>query len=157
MQDLKVTRLEAGFTIPEVIVAGAIMVVVCIGILNVYSYVATLNRGNNIRTQALTVLQLEVEEFRSFRFVPGTTDNRLLAGNYPTYKTGVLSADNIPFDISVQVDNDPNNTVGPALNAISDTNCRFKQITITAVMHNPQQGWLSQLNTSVTIQRVRSN
>ena len=145
---------DKGFTIPEVIVAGTIMIVLCVGILSVFSYVTNLNRGNYIRAQALTVLQREVEQFRSFRFVPGTTDARLVAGSYPNYKTGALSADNTPFNISVQVNNDPNNVFDPDPNEV---NCRFKQITITAVMQNPQQGWLSQLNTSVTILRVRSN
>lgn len=150
-------KKQSGFTIPEVIVAGMIMIILCVGILTAYSHVINLNRGNNIRSQALTVLQREVEEFRSFRFVPGTTDARLNAGTYPTYKTAVTSADGIPFNISVTVDNDPNDTVGPALDAISNANCRFKQITIEAVMTNPQAGWLSDLRTRVTIQRVRSN
>jgi len=145
---------EHGFTIPEVMVAGGIMIVLCVGVLSVFSYVTKLSRGNYIREQALSVLQREVEQFRSFRFVPGTTDARLNAGNYPSYETGVLSADNTPFNISVQINNDPFNTMNPDPDEL---NCRFKQITITAVMQNPQQGWLSQLNTSVTIQRVRSN
>jgi type II secretory pathway pseudopilin PulG len=157
MQMSKRKKQENGFTLPEVIVAGGIMIILCVGILTAYSHVITLNRGNNIRSQALTVLQREVEEFRSFRFVPGTTDARLNAGTYATYKTGVLSADGIPFNISVEVDNDPFDTVGPTLDAISNADCRFKQITITAVMQNAQQGWLSQLNTEVIIQRVRSN
>jgi type II secretory pathway pseudopilin PulG len=153
-----------GFTLPEVIVAGGIMIILCIGILTVYSHVIKLNRGNNIRLQALTVLQREVEEFRSFRFVPGTTDPRLNAGNYPNYKTGVLSTnpdgvlgtadDGIPFNISVDVSNDPLGTLDPDP---TDATCKFKQITITAVMQTAQQGWLSQLGTDVTIQRVRSN
>lgn len=157
MQITKREKSESGFTLPEVIVAGGIMIILCVGILTSYSHVINLNRGNNIRSQALTVLQREVEEFRSFRFVPGTTDARLNAGNYANYKTGVLSADAIPFNISVEVDNDPFDTVGPALDAISNANCRFKQIKITAVMQNAEQGWLSQLNTEVIIQRVRSN
>jgi hypothetical protein len=99
--------------------------------------------------------------------VPGTTDARLLAGTYANYKTGVLSAnpdgivgnadDGVPFNISVIVDNDPSNTVGPALDAISNANCRFKQITITAVKQNAEAGYLSNLQTVVTIQRVRAN
>lgn len=157
MQLRKRKKLENGFTIPEVIIAGGIMIILCIGILTAYSHVINLNRGNNIRSQALTVLQREVEEFRSFRFVPGTTDARLNAGNYPNYKIGVLSADGIPFNIRVEVDNDPSDTVGPALDAISNADCRFKQVKITALMQNAQQGWLSQLNTEVIIQRVRSN
>jgi type II secretory pathway pseudopilin PulG len=150
-------RCEKGFTIPEVIVAGMIMIILCIGILTAYSQVVVLNRGNNIRSQALTVLQREVEAFRSFRFGPGTTDARLNAGAYPNYKTGSLSADGIPFNISVTVDNDPADTIGPALDAISNTHCRFKQIRIVAVLQNQEQGWLSALNTEVSIQRVRSN
>ena len=164
---MKIARRKTvpdGFTLPEVIVAGAIMIILCIGILTVYSHVIRLNWGNHIRLQALTVLQREVEEFRSFRFVPGTTDPRLNAGSYPNYKTGVLSTnpdgvigtadDGIPFNISVEVSNDPLGNMNPDP---TDAVCRFKQITITAVMQNPQQGWLSQLNTNVTIQRVRSN
>lgn len=153
----KHNRDQQGFTIPEVIVAGMIMIILCVGILTSYSYVIKLNRGNNIRSQALTVLQREVEAFRSFRFVPGTTDTRLFAGDYPNYKTGVLSADGIPFNISVQVDNDPFDTVGESLDAISNADCRFKQITIEAVLQNPENGWLADLRTRVTIQRVRSN
>ncbi|MEP7212303.1 MAG: type II secretion system protein [Acidobacteriota bacterium] len=160
-------RSEQGFTLPEVIVAGGIMIVLCVGVLSVYSYVVKLNVGNNIRAHALTVLQREVEEFRSFRFVPGTTDARLNAGSYPNYKTGVLSVnpdgiignadDGIRFNISVTVDNDPSNSVGTAPDSISNADCRFKQIEITAVMQNPQTGWMSQLHTDVTIQRVRAN
>ena len=164
---MKIARrktVAAGFTLPEVIVAGAIMIILCVGILTVYSHVIKLNRGNYIRLQALTVLQREVEEFRSFRFVPGTTDARLIANSYPNYKTGVLSTnpdgvvgnadDGIPFNISVDISNDPSGNLDP--DPAEDV-CEFKQITIRAVMQNAQQGWLSQLNTEVTIQRVRSN
>lgn len=143
-----------GFTIPEVIVAGMIMIILCVGILTSYSYVITLNRGNNIRSQAMTVLQREVEEFRSFRFVPGTTDSRLNAGSYPNYKVGQLSADGIPFNISVVVSNDPNNQYDPDP---AEADCRFKQISIEAALQNPETGWLADLRTRVTIQRVRSN
>ena len=156
-----------GFTIPEVIVAGGIMIILCIGILTAYSQVIKFNRGNSIRSQALVVLQLEVEELRSFRFVPGTTDARINAGNYPNYKTGVLSTnvdgivgtddDGIPFNISIKVDNDPFDTVGTALDAISNADCKFKEITVEAVMQTPQTGWLADLKTKVVIQRVRSN
>ncbi|MDM7921208.1 MAG: type II secretion system protein [Pyrinomonadaceae bacterium] len=151
---MKRRRAEKGFTIPEVIVAGMIMIILCVGILTAYTHVVNLNRGNNIRSQALTVLQREVEAFRSFRFVPGTTDVRLNAGDYPNYKTGVPSADGIPFNISVNITNDPNNTFDPDP---TEANCRFKQITITAVLQNPEAGYLSDLRTTVTIQRVRSN
>lgn len=150
-------KSQLGFTVPELIVAGTILIILSVGTLTAFSTAANLNRINNVRSQALTVLQKEVEAFRSFRFVPGTTDARLFAGTYANYKTGVLSADGIPFNVSVVVDNDPNNTVGANLDSISDTACKFKQITITAVLQNPEGGALSNLQTTVTIQRVRSN
>src|SRR5215203_6733339 len=50
-----------GFTIPEVIIAGTIMIVICVGTLTVFSYVVKINRGNNLRMQALSVLQAKVE------------------------------------------------------------------------------------------------
>jgi len=148
---------QLGFTIPEVIIAGIILIIICLGLLTSYSTVVNLNRGNDIRSQAHTVLQREVEEFRSFRFVPGTTDPRLNAGSYPTYKTGVTSADNTPFNIIVRVDNNPFDATSEPLNAIADADCKFKQITIEAVMQRPETGWLADLRTKVEIQRVRSN
>ncbi|HSI87574.1 MAG TPA: type II secretion system protein [Pyrinomonadaceae bacterium] len=149
---------QLGFTLPEVIVAGSIMIILCVGVLTAYTHVINLNRGNHIRAQALTVLQREVEEFRSFRFVPGTTDARLNAGQYPNYKVGVPSTSGgIPFNISVTVDNNPYDAAGSPLDAVSNADCRIKEITIEAVLQNPETGWLADLQTRVTIQRVRSN
>lgn len=55
------TSRTRGFTIPEVIVAGSIMIVLCVGTLSVFSYVVRINRGNALRMQALSVLQAKVE------------------------------------------------------------------------------------------------
>jgi type II secretory pathway pseudopilin PulG len=154
---MPVITKQSGFTLPEVIIAGVILIIVCVGILSTYSAVIVMNRGNHTRVQALTVLQREVEEFRSFRFVPGTTDARLNAGSYPNYKTGVTSADGTPFNIIVTVDNNPFDASTQPLNAIANGDCLFKQITIEAVLQNPQTGWLANLSTEVEIQRVRSN
>ena len=158
---------QNGFTIVEVIIAGVILSILCVGLLTTYSTVTQYNRGNDVRAQALVVLQREVEEFRSFRFVPGTTDARLNAKTLTTYKTGVLSKnpdgvvgtedDGLLFNILVSIDNDPTNSVGTAVDAISEMDCRFKQITIEAVLQKPEQGWLADLRTRVEIQRVRSN
>jgi type II secretory pathway pseudopilin PulG len=56
---------QKGFSLVEVIVAGALMIVICVGVLTVFSYVTNINRGNNIRTQALSALQQEIEFYRS--------------------------------------------------------------------------------------------
>ena len=148
----------SGFTVPEVIIAGMIMMILCIGTLSVFSYVVKINRGNNLRTQALAVLQREVEEFRSFKFIPTGSDSRLNGGDYPNYKTGVSgpsSADGRVFNITVTIDNYPFDD--DELDN-DEASCTLKQITIRAVPQVAEsEGWLQNLNTNVTIQRVRSN
>jgi prepilin-type N-terminal cleavage/methylation domain-containing protein len=145
---------QKGFTIPEVLTAATIMVILCVGTLSVFSYVIKLNRGNNLKMQALSVLQREVEDFRSFKFIPTGSDTRLNAGTYATYKTGVQSTCAFSpcrtFNISVTIVN---------VDTLDDANTKFKQITISAVPQvEDTEVWLknNKLGTSVTVQRVRS-
>jgi len=149
---------SSGFTIPEVIVAGTIMIVLCVGTLSVFSYVVKINRGNNLRTQALSVLQTEVEYYRSLKFVPGleTTADlpnhrnlNLYAGSHPL--SSITTPDGRVFDITATVVNSL-----PA--GADEAHCQFKTITITAIPHVPEtQAWLRNLGTNATIQRARSN
>ena len=143
-----------GFTIPEVIVAGTIMIILCVGTLTAFTFAVRVNRGNNLRMQALAILQKEVEEFRSFKFIPVGSDTRLNAGTYANYKSGITAptaADGQRFNISVTITN-----VSPA--GSNETAVRLKQIVIRAQPVVAQtEGWLQNLGTEVTIQRVRSN
>jgi len=140
---------EAGFTIPEVIIAGVIMVIICVGTLQTFTLAIRYNAGNNLRMQALSVLQRKIELYRSYKFVPVGT-NALL--NEGTHNLGTEnSADNQVFAVTATVVNLPAGT--------TDAACTFKQITIEAYPANPETGWLSNasLNTRVTLQRVRGN
>ncbi len=151
---------ENGFTLIEVLVAGSIMIILSIGILTVFSYAVNINRGENIRAQALSALQLEVEYYRSLKFVPGaqTTadlpnhrDPNLRAGTHTL--SPVTTADLRVFNVSAVVTNlqhKPSTTVDEAHSI-------YKEITITAVPQVAETGWLANLRTTVTIQRVRSN
>ncbi|MBA3352180.1 MAG: type II secretion system protein, partial [Blastocatellia bacterium] len=56
-----------GFTLIEVILAGGIMIILCVGTLTVFSHAVRINSGNNLRAQAQSVLQEEVEYYRSLR------------------------------------------------------------------------------------------
>jgi type II secretory pathway pseudopilin PulG len=151
-------ELSAGFTIPEVIVAGTIMIILCVGTLSVFSFVVKINRGNNLRTQALSVLQTEVEYYRSLKFVPGLGTQadlpnhrnlNLYAGTHPL--SSITTPDGRVFDITATVVNSL--PVGT-----DEAGCQFKTITITAIPHvTERQAWLRHLGTEVTIQRVRSN
>jgi prepilin-type N-terminal cleavage/methylation domain-containing protein len=142
-----------GFTLVEVLIAASIMIILCVGTLSVFSYAVKINAGNNMRSQALTVLQSEVEYYRSLKFVRNTdvSDTQLYAG---TYNRGTkVSADNTPFNVTVEITNktftDPTSP--------TEANCTLKEITITTVMSNPQPGWLANLQTKLTIYRVRAN
>src|SRR3982751_3151474 len=61
-----------GFTLIEVMVAGSLMITLAVGVLSVFSYAVQLNAGNNLRAQALTVLQKEIERYRAMKFVPSS-------------------------------------------------------------------------------------
>ncbi|MGI8545228.1 MAG: type IV pilus modification PilV family protein [Aridibacter sp.] len=139
---------EKGFTLVEVIIAGIIMIILSIGLLTVFSYTVKINRGENLRTQALSVLQLEVENYRSLKFVPVGSSTQLNSGNYPNLKTST-SADGRVFNISVTIVNLPSGT--------TDANTTYKEIKITAVPQIAETGWLANLKTDVTVQRVRAN
>lgn len=146
---------QTGFTMPEVIIAGVILIIICAGTAQTFIFATRINRGNNLRMQALSVLQQEVEIFRSYKYTPLAPAAQLNGGSYPNYKTGVAGADLRTFNISVTIDNDPN-TAGQQTG--SESTCKFKEITITAVPQVAEnEGWLQNLGTSVTIQRVRSN
>lgn len=147
---------EAGFTLIEVIVAGTIMIILSVGLLTVFEYAVRINRGENLRMQAMTVLQLEVEYYRSLKFVPGLetaadlNNHRsadLRAGTHTL--TPVTSPDGRVFNITATVVNISPSTV--------EELCKFKEITIVAVPAVAETGWLANLRTNVTIQRVRSN
>src|SRR5436190_8400918 len=82
----RAAKKSNGFTIPEVIIAGTIMIILCVGTLSVFSYVVKINRGNNLRMQALTVLQAKVEYYRSLKFVPGLQTS----ADLPNHRVGDL-------------------------------------------------------------------
>jgi Tfp pilus assembly protein PilV len=142
---------KTGFTLIEVLIAGMLMIILCIGLLTVTSQAIKLNRGNNIRIQAQSALQAEAEYYRSLKFVPVGSD---LGLNANTYTRPVrTTADNSNFAVSVVVIN-KNLVNGSASN---DSTVTLKEITITATPQVAQTGWLANLNTNLTIQRVRAN
>jgi prepilin-type N-terminal cleavage/methylation domain-containing protein len=145
---------NAGFTLIEVIIAAGIMVILCVGTLSVFSHASKINSGNNLRSQAQSVLQLRTEYYRSLKFTPSQTDAQLLAG---TYNLGqATSADGQLFNTSATVTNVSYSYPGTTTD---EAHCVFKQIVISATPVTVQTGWLSSLNAglSVTIQRVRAN
>ena len=148
---------DRGFTLVEVIVAGGVMIVLCVGILSVFSYVVKMNRDENFRMQSLSVMQQEVEYYRSLKFVPNNSPNELNGGTYSNVRTRT-SANGRVFNISVTIDNDPY-TVGLQTNAqVADATCTFKEITITAAPQIAElAGSWNATPQTISIQRVRYN
>jgi type II secretory pathway pseudopilin PulG len=133
------------------------MIILCVGILSVFTYVVRINRGENFRMQTLSVLQQEVEYYRSLKFVPNNSPNELNGGTYNNVRTRT-SADGRVFNITVTIDNDPY-AAGIQVNAqVPDTACTFKEITITAtpVVAESVGSWAGTQQT-ISIQRVRYN
>lgn len=145
---------QSGFTLVEAIVACLVMIILCVGMFTVFGHVIRLNRGNDIRSQALTVLQKEVEFYRALKYVPVDSDPLLDGHTQTTTKTNVPSASGMLFDIDVTIDNDPKTEFVQTGN--EDT-CRFKEITIEAKpsMAQPVGSWLANLKTKIAFQRVR--
>jgi len=101
-------RKERGFTLPEVLIAAVILIILAVGTLSVFSYVVRINRGENLRSQALTVMQKEVEHYRSLKYVPvasGLTSAELTACPRTQITTGApfFSADGRQFDLFVTI------------------------------------------------------
>ena len=152
-----------GFTLIEVMIAASIMIILAVGTLAVFSYAARINAGNNLRSQAQSVLQQEIEYYRSLRFVPGAETVADLVNHRSTdlyagtvTRPARTSADGQVFNISVTVIN-----IAPP--STEERLCRYKEIRITAVPVIPEgarPGWLSDANLgtkNVSFQRVRAN
>jgi prepilin-type N-terminal cleavage/methylation domain-containing protein len=151
---------DRGFTLPEVLVAASIMIILAVGTLSVFAYVVRINRGENLREQALSVMQKEIEHYRSIKFVPAASSasSPELDGRTRTQITfggPFFSADGREFNLFITIDNDPSTS---GIQPGNDATCKFKEIKIEAVPTVPERdGWLQNLDTSVTFQRVRSN
>jgi type II secretory pathway pseudopilin PulG len=146
---------DAGFTIPEVIVAGTILIILSVGVLTVFLQSIKLNRGNDVRMQALTVLQKQVELYRALKYQPVAPDPLLNGHIEQLTATGTPSANGTLFDVRVTIDNNPYLNGIQTSSDVPEVNCKFKEITIRVTPHDAQEGWLQNLSTTVTFRRVR--
>jgi len=154
----KLRTRQSGFTIPEVIVAGTILIILSVGVLTVFLQSIKLNRGNDIRMQALTVMQKQVEFYRALKYQPVAPDPLLNGRTRTVTATSVPSANGTLFDVAVTIDNDPyapNIQTATSSPAVAEADCKFKEITIEVSPHGAQEGWLQNLRTIVAFRRVR--
>lgn len=141
---------SGGFSLIEVIIAMTILMVVLLGVFGSFTYAVNYNAGNNSRSQALAVLQQEVELLRSAKFTPQITDTNLLGGEQAPRP--VSSADGNRFLVTIKVDDDPF-TDGIQI----DTTKTLKEVTLTVTLENPTPGWQTAVPATVILRRVRAN
>lgn len=140
-----------GFSLIEAVIALAVFLVVVLGAYTSITYAINYNTGNMSRSQALSVLQQEVEQIRSAKFTPQITDSILIAGEKPVRP--ITNPDGRVFSSSITVDDDPF-TAGIQTNTAGAT---LKHITITVVLASPSPGWQTASPSTVVLRRVRAN
>ena len=143
---------EGGFSLLEVVIALLLLMIAAVGVFAAFTYSTIYNTGNNQRSQALSVLQREVEFLRSLKFnpPPAVIDAALAGGVKPT-KT-VIGADNVGYLVETTVDDDPF-TAGVQ----TDPAKTIKEITLTVTPIGSNNTWITAKRTRVVFRRVRSN
>ena len=147
------TNNETGFSLVEVVCALVILLIALLGVFVTFTYSVNYNAGNSSRSQALALLQREVEQLRSKKFTPDFTDPALYGGVKPDRQETSLNGNK--FKVSVSIDNNPlTPTVIDSNEAVKPT---IKQISITVTLASPTPGWQTSLPATVILQRVRGN
>lgn len=144
---------EEGFSLVELIIALLVFLIVLLGVFVTFVYAVNYNAGNNARSQGLTVLQKQVELFRSGKFTPTVTDSSDpdLTGGIKAWKS-TESEDGNKFKYQVIVDDDPF-TNGVQINNATT----MKEISVTVTLESPTPGWQTAVPTTVVLRRVRAN
>ncbi len=139
-----------GFSLVEVVVALVILLIAVMGVFITFTYAVNYNAGNNSRSEALAILQQEVERMRSAKFTPAITDTTLLGGS--RLPKTVIAASNNSFRVQIDVDDDPK-TDGIQINNATT----IKEVNVTVTLNRPTPGWQTAVPATVVLQRVRSN
>lgn len=149
----KVDAEQGGFTLVETTCALVIILVALLGVAFSFTYAINYNAGNQARSQALAVLQQEVEQMRAAKFTPTITDSTLSGGVKPvktivtptgTRFTVLITVDNDPFTAGIQTDTD---VPAPTL----------KEIRVTSQLASPSPGWQTAVPSMIVLRRVRAN
>lgn len=145
---------ENGFSLVEVIIAMVILLIVLLGVFITFAYAVNYNAGNSSRSQALAVLQQEVEVMRSAKFTPEVTDTTLTGGTKAP--KSVTSGNGNKFIVTTNVDNDPS-TPTIIEDDVAKPKPTIKEISVTVTFAAPTPGWQTAVPAKIILRRVRSN
>ncbi|HUF05228.1 MAG TPA: prepilin-type N-terminal cleavage/methylation domain-containing protein [Aridibacter sp.] len=141
---------ETGFTLVEVVIAMVILLVALLGVFVTFTWAITYNAGNDSRSEALAILQGEVEFLRSAKFTSGVMDSTLTGG--VRSQVPVTSPSGKAYLVDVTIDDDPF-TAGVQV----DNSLSLKEIIVTVSLASPTPGWQTSVPSTVRFQRVRGN
>lgn len=149
---LRKKKYEQGFSLVEALVAIVILLIVLLGVFSVFTYSIIFNTGNNNRSQALSVLQREVEVMRSAKFTPVTTStNPDLTGGVKAPREAT-AGDGSRYRVEITVDDDPF-TAG--VQTVSTST--LKEITIKVSPVQSVAAWQTAVASEIVMRRGRSN
>lgn len=157
----QVRSAQSGFSLIEVVIALLIMMIVLLGVFAAINYSITYNAANKSRSQALAVLQEEVEELRSAKFNANNLDE-ILKGGFKPEKT-VTAENGLAFLVNTKIDNEPKvagvqDETYQCLSPQGDPiNCTLKEITVEVKLAAPSPGWQAAVPATVVMRRVRGN
>lgn len=141
---------ETGFTLVEVVIAMVILLIALLGVFVTFTWAISYNAGNNSRSEALAILQGEVEFLRSAKFTSGVLDSTLVGGTRA--QVTVTGDSGNAYTVDVTIDDDPFTAGVQVDNARS-----LKEITVTVALSSPTPGWQTSVPATVRFQRVRAN
>ncbi len=149
----KTNQAVSGFSLIEVIIAMVIFLVAILGIFAAFTYAVSYNSGNSKRSQALSVLQREVERMRSAKFTPTFVDGTLTGGT--KLPSNVTASDNQTYRVEIIVDNDPF-TLGVQTEA-THPGRTLKEVTIVVTPQSSNGTWVTDFQAKSVLRRVRAN
>jgi prepilin-type N-terminal cleavage/methylation domain-containing protein len=167
LSQVETANSESGFTLIEAVIALVILLIVVAGVFAAFTYSATLNTGNSRRSQALSVLQKEVELLRSAKFVNqagGGADSYTPVDCNDPRRNLTGTADNAPrtlacpaidgmtYLIETEIDDDPFTPFQQI-----DATKNLKEIRVTVTQPARAGSWETVYRTRAIFRRVRSN
>lgn len=156
---------ESGFSLIEVVIALLILFVAVLGVFAAFTYSTTYNTGNSRRSQALSVLQKEVELLRSAKFLPQPRGADSVTAS-PTADDGrrditggakpqreIRAADGTVHLVDIVVDDDPY-VAGVQVDPLK----HLKEIRVTVTPRgSAANSWETGYRTTAVFRRARSN
>lgn len=152
---------QSGFSMVEVIIAMVVFLIAVLGVFSTFTFAVNYNTGNNARSQAIAVMQQQIELLRSAKFTKSAGADAKLTGGTKTPLT-VTSADGNKFRVQTIIDDDPfcpgiQPETAFCANSVTPSTPTIKEIRVKVTLENPPPGWQTAIPAESVLRRVRAN